>query len=93
MIVNPQWGVRPVAEFPERAAARGVLEGSVELSCNAESTGRISNCEVVSETPAGVGFASAALSAMRSARIEPREEDGEATASRFQFVMRFRTAN
>ena len=61
----------------------------VRLRCETYASGRIGDCAVLSETPAGVGFAEAALASMRDARVLPRSSDGVPTDSRIRFTSRF----
>ncbi|WP_165190235.1 TonB family protein [Caulobacter soli] len=54
--------------YPAGAKAKG-LEGEVTISCDGAS--RISNCALVSETPAGEGFGDAALAIARRYEAAP----------------------
>lgn len=89
-IRNASWLVSPRPEYPRRAQVRGVESGLVELECLTLVNGLIGSCEVVRETPAGVGFADAAIAAARKSRVRPREVDGVATESIISFKATFR---
>ena len=90
MITNPSWARQPTPEFPERAQAGGIVSGAVSLDCQIQPNGSLSDCSVVSEDPAGAGFAQAALAATRRARLSPRTVDGAAPGARTRFTVRFR---
>ncbi len=90
VITNPSWSRQPAGEFPERALSRGVESGAVELNCLVSPNGSLSDCNVVSESPSGMGFAQAAISGARRARLSPRTVDGAATNARVTFTTRFR---
>lgn len=89
VITNPSWSRQPAAEFPERAASRGIESGRVVLNCLVSPNGSMSDCNVVSEDPAGAGFGSAAVAGARRARLSPRTVDGAAQGARVTFTMRF----
>ncbi|NBB52075.1 TonB family protein, partial [Rhizobium sp. CRIBSB] len=90
VISNPQWASRPAPQFPDRAAERGIEQGRVVLSCTVQPNGRVSDCSIVSEEPAGAGFGREALSAARRATLSPRTVDGAATGARVTFPVTFR---
>ncbi|MGE0044477.1 MAG: TonB family protein [Hyphomonadaceae bacterium] len=77
------WRERPdgqdmAALYPRRARREGV-EGRVLLDCTMETSGRL-DCGVVNETPAGYGFARAALRISAHFRGEPPLANGEPRA-------------
>lgn len=85
----PRWLRRPTPEFPDRALDRGVMRGSVELSCTVDGSGRLANCEVMQETPQGLGFGASALRETRRALAAPRVVDGVPQSYRLSFGMTF----
>lgn len=89
-VAPPRWARQPAPVFPERAAGRGIERGEVALLCNATASGEIGFCTVLRESPAGEGFAEAAVASMRQARVMPRSSDGIATDSRIRFTILFR---
>lgn len=89
---HPVWVKVPAPIFPRLAMRRGVEEGVVVLRCETLATGEFGACEALSETPAGAGFAEAALAATRQARVKPYSIDGFETDSDVTFNVRFRTA-
>lgn len=89
-VTSPVWTRTPAPLYPERALRRGVDEGEVALQCQALASGRLGVCEVLNESPAGAGFAEAALASTRQARVEPRRIDGVSADSRIAFTVRFR---
>ncbi|RZJ26216.1 MAG: TonB family protein, partial [Brevundimonas sp.] len=89
VINSPSWARQPSVEFPERALARGIESGRVQLNCLVNANGSMSDCNVVSEDPAGAGFGSAAIAGARRARLSPRTVDGAAQNARVNFTVRF----
>lgn len=72
--------------------SRGIENGTVVMNCLVNANGSLTDCNVVSETPAGAGFAQAAQAGARRARLSPRTVDGAATNARVVFTTRFRAA-
>ena len=91
-ISNVTWQRQPAPEFPERAASRGIEQGTVQLVCNVSANGSATNCSIVSEDPSGAGFGREALRSMSRARFSPRTVDGVAEGGRARFTIRFRLA-
>lgn len=89
---GPTWQRVPSPEFPVRALAAGVAEGAVQLSCEAEASGRLSQCRILGETPAGHDFGVNALEAAGEALIHPRRVDGVAVGSTIRFTVRYSAA-
>lgn len=87
---SPVWVDRPRPNFPWRATRNGAGEGVVVLSCAVTRAGFMAACEVVSENPEGQDFGRAAVAAAMKARVSPQVVDGEPTASRITFTVRFR---
>lgn len=76
------WSQRPSARriadlYPARAL-RSQVGGRVQLDCVVQATLTVA-CAVASETPSGMGFGSAALSASSSYRAEPRLSNGSSS--------------
>lgn len=88
-VVAPKWIRQPAPLYPALAASRGVSRGEVALKCEALASGELGACEVLRETPPGVGFAEAALDSTRQARVTPRSIDGFRTDSTIRFTVRF----
>ena len=63
-------------------------EGVVVLECGVLRSGAVRDCVVISETPAGQGFGSAALSAARRARLPARSIPPN--GGKVRFTTRFR---
>lgn len=83
----------PVATLPDVVAAaqaeplpEGV--GLVTLDCTQRRDGRLTNCRIVEETPAGQGFGRAALETAERTRTGPAPRGG-----RMRFTTRFVPAN
>ena len=66
VIGRPAWRSMPTGEmfaasYPAAARAAGVSEARILVDCDIAEGGRLSRCEVRSETPEGLGFGAAAL--------------------------------
>lgn len=86
-ITMPRWERRPsdlTRFYPQRALTHGV-EGEVLLDCLVRVSGLL-DCRVVSESPAGWGFAAAAGRIAGAHRMIPAMRDGHAVEGRY--VMR-----
>lgn len=90
---GPTWLVRPAPDYPEQALARQAGDGEVRLTCMAEISGRLSQCRVLRETPAGYGFGVNAVRAAEQARVTPGKIDGVAVRSEITFNVRYRLAS
>src|SRR5688500_10625948 len=75
---NPRFSIRPDLGqyFPSEALAAGVTSGSTTLACITNGRGDLTDCRVISETPAGLGFGSAALMAAAAHRHCPYTAEG-----------------
>lgn len=76
--------------YPDRATERGI-EGFAEASCIVGAEGAPSNCRLLEEAPAGLGFGAATLRAFGLMRIAPQTRSGVATAGksvRLRFIWR-----
>lgn len=82
VVTNPRWAVRPMPRYPDEGAGQ---VGEVRLSCTVLTSGRLGECDIVSETPPGFGFGREAVAAARRASLEARESEGTVS-----FPMRFR---
>ncbi len=92
--VRPRWAQRPSARdmqgaYPASAQRRSV-QGRVVLDCLI-GTDLAIRCRSISETPAGYGFATAALRVAQQFRAGPTLEDGRpAAGERAQVVLVFK---
>ncbi|WP_420471770.1 TonB family protein [Brevundimonas sp. FT23042] len=89
VIVNPAWERAPLVVYPERAMARGAPEGRVTAQCRLEPTGVLTECVILSETPADLGFGQAILDQAAQAKIRPRTVDGVPEATIMRWSVRF----
>ncbi len=87
------WAQRPSARriaelYPQRAIRQGV-GGRVQLDCTVQANLSVA-CGIASETPIGMGFGRAALSASSSYRAQPTLGDGaSAVGARARIAMNF----
>jgi hypothetical protein len=81
-IDNPQWAYQPNADAlasvqPRLAAILG-LNGVVRLTCKTAATGELNGCAVDEESPVGMGYGEAALTATPAYRLSPIQAAGAA---------------
>jgi protein TonB len=80
VITNPDWLRKPSGDdlarfYPDRAQ-RTETNGQATISCSVTASGTLTNCSIVSETPADYGFGDAALKLSRTFRMRPKTSDG-----------------
>jgi len=76
----PHWVRKPDGDdvasvYPSAALHRGV-GAQVVLSCSATADGSMSNCKLLSEQPAGLGFGEAALKLASDFKLSKTTSDG-----------------
>lgn len=89
-ITAPHWLQRPrdlARYYPRRAIERNV-QGEVLLDCRVSTAGTL-QCGVISETPEGWGFGSAALRIARDHRMTPAMSQGTAVEGRYEMRVPF----
>lgn len=89
-ITNPAWLSAPEPAFPRAAQRAGEESGVVKLKCQADAEGRVRACQIVEETPPGVGFGEETVKAAMKARVRPRLVDGQPSESEIAFTVRYR---
>ena len=81
VIGAPNWLSRPdgaqLAAFYPRRALDDELAGSATLACTVTASGKLDDCRVAAESPAGAGFGAAALELAAFFQMSPRTEDGQ----------------
>lgn len=65
-------------------------DASVTLNCRVAAEGRLTDCRVVRESPAGQGFAEATLQVVAEGRIKRRSQR---QGQRVEFTTRFQAEN
>jgi protein TonB len=81
VITNPDWLRKPNGDemaqyYPPRAMDLG-KEGTATIKCTVTAKGTVESCNVVSETPDGLGFGSAAVKLSRLFKMKPQTKDGQ----------------
>ena len=90
-VTSPHWLRTPrkiALQVARRALERGV-NGDVVLDCRVLTSGFL-QCGVVSETPAGFGFANAALRIAADHQMRPAMRNGAAVEGRYRMRIPFR---
>ena len=81
-VESPVWLDRPsgadLARLYPRRAAEDLISGEVTMQCIAQASGFLTDCMVISEDPAGVGFGEATLALSSEFRLEAAGQDGRA---------------
>ena len=80
IVQNPDWERLPSGDqladiYPDQARDYGVT-GRAVIKCRILAAGQLSDCEVISETPAGLGFGRATLQAARYFKMRPKTING-----------------
>jgi TonB family protein len=80
-VTHVQWvrALSPTPErplFPEEAAKAGLKEGSAMVDCQIGADGRVSQCRVLSESTAGMGFGAMATTIAEGAVANRWTEEG-----------------
>ena len=79
-ITSPDWialpGPSEFSRFYPRAAIERGASGEVRLACLVAASGAVRDCRAVLETPAGLGFATAAQRLTPYFRMKPQTRDG-----------------
>ena len=85
------WLHQPTAIMPQSAIDAG-LRGWAELRCRVSTTGRLLDCGVMEENPAGSGLGRAAvLGSIASGRLRPAFAGDNPVTSTIQFRVHFRS--
>lgn len=71
----------PIAELFPAAAKAKAIGGVTKMKCVAQADGSLSECAIVSECPAGLGFGEAALKIARHYKLGLKTRGGRAVAS------------
>lgn len=83
-ISDPDWDTRPTIEMLARAypvaPMRLRIQGRTSIRCDVSDLGVLENCELLSESPEGMGFGEAALGLAHRFRMKPRTVGGEPVA-------------
>jgi TonB family protein len=81
-VYDPMWLTRVSPEsvakvFPPAAIAAGLSTGVGTVECTVKHDGGLTECAVVSETPAGMGFGTAALQVASVMKMNPWTAQGD----------------
>lgn len=83
-VVRPVWTNKPNGEDMARAYPRRAkgASGEVRLRCVIAANGRFDTCDVIQETPGGLGFGAAGLQVAKHFQMAPVDGDGGKVAGR-----------
>ena len=56
------------------------VSGKAEISCTVMASGKVANCNVISEDPSDQGFGDAALKLSKLFKMRPQSRDGVPTS-------------
>ena len=94
LILKPRWVAPSLAEqfYPPYALQRGKT-GVAKIRCKVTQKDTLTDCQVVSETPTGLGFGAAVLGLGKYMRLEHLDGDhrpveGRSVELRMQFNVR-----
>ena len=79
-----------VETLPGVEVSAPAIEGSVTLECGFMRDGRLRDCVVLSEQPAGYGFGEAAMQSAGESRLSRRVIEEAAPDGKVRFTARFR---
>lgn len=83
-VIRPMWLRRPSADDMRRlypSQLRGI-EGFVRADCVLDERGQFTSCEIVEETPAGMGFGESTVRLAKLFKMKPVDADGASVAGR-----------
>ena len=80
----------PPTTLPTVEVVAPADQGSATLECRVLRDGRLTDCVIISETPAGQGFGQAALEGAGRARLSRRTVEQAASGGKIRFTTRFR---
>jgi len=84
VITKPDWVQRPtgadLVRFYPAEAVKQKLPGDATMECRVETTGLLSGCHVLRQSPEGAGFGDAALKMTDLFRMKPKTRDGRPVA-------------
>ena len=81
VITNPDWvrvpsGDELASYYPPRAMELGKT-GIARMTCTVTAKGTVTDCQLVSEDPADMGFGQAALRMHNLFKMRPQTKDGQ----------------
>lgn len=88
----PVWARQPAPDYPSLAMQRGIEQGEVRLKCLVAAEGVLSECRILTESPAGVGFGQSALRSAERSRVGIPEDGATVIGTVINFTIRFRVS-
>lgn len=83
------WLDLPSPSYPETRTAMEARAGEFRLMCIVQPEGRLKDCEAIREFPARAGFAEAAVTSVRRARLQPPPAEAVGKIAIFNIRFRF----
>ncbi len=71
---------------------RGIDSGEARFGCVVAPEGALSECRIMSETPAGAGFGQSALRSLERSRVRLPEDEGSLIGKVVNLTIRFRVS-
>ena len=95
-VTNPDWRATPSGdemanEYPKLAQLMNV-PGEATMTCTVDTDGRLQDCKVIGESPAGFGFGAAIMRLSAYFDMKPAQIDGVPVKAKITIPIKFKLA-